>query len=108
MTHIFPIIAKPKTASTPIYLFTKENFPAWKKKQPPVLQKWLADNGFTAKPESCLLIPNKDGSLCSVVAGVEAAQNIWSIAFLPSKIPAGIYHLESSFNKEEATNLALG
>ncbi|MEQ1705572.1 MAG: leucyl aminopeptidase family protein [Rickettsiales bacterium] len=108
MTHIFPIIAKSKAASTPIYWFTEENFFAWKRKQPKILQKWLTDNDFNAKPESYLLVPNKDGSLCSIIAGVETPLNIWSIAFLPTKIPAGVYHLESSFDKEEATNLTLG
>lgn len=108
MTHNFPIIAKSKAKSTPIILLTEKTFYAWKNKQSRIFQKWLTGNNFTAKPESYCLIPNKDGSICSIVAGIETSQNIWSLAHLPTKIPAGIYHLEGEFNKEEITNLALG
>ena len=108
MTHTFPIIAKSKNASTAIYLLTEKTFPAWLKKQPAVLKKWLEANNFTAKTASYCLVPNKDGSLCSIVAGVETPQNIWSIAHLPTKIPAGIYHLEGEFAANDTTDLALG
>jgi leucyl aminopeptidase len=108
MPHHFPIISKAKTSSIPIYLLTEQTFPAWKKKQSQELQKWLKANNFLAKPESCLPVPGKDGTISSIIAGVESPYNIWSIAHLPAKIPEGIYHLEGDFNKEEAGKLALG
>ncbi len=103
----FPIVAKSKSA-TPIILLNEKNFSAWLKKQPERLKTWLALHEFTAKSGSFCLVPNADGSLCSVVAGVAAPLNIWSIAHLPTKLPAGIYKLDGDFSADAATNIALG
>lgn len=108
MIYNFPIISKSATTSTPIILLTEKDFPAWLKKQPAMLKKWLATNNFTAKQAGYCLVPRADGSLSSIVAGVETPLNIWSIAHLPTKIPEGNYHLEGKFSAKEATNLALG
>lgn len=108
MTHAFPIITKSRTASTAIHLLTEKIFPVWLKKQPVELKKWLEANDFTAKVGSYIVLPTPDGAVDKILSGVEFPQNIWSIAHLPAKIPAGIYHLEDNFTPEEATNLALG
>ncbi len=108
MPHTFPIITKSKTASTAIYLLTEKTFPTWLKKQPAKLKKWLETNDFTAKDGSHIVLSTPNGTVDKILCGVETPLNIWSIAHLPTKIPAEIYHLEGEFNKEEATNLALG
>lgn len=107
MKHIFPVLTKSKI-STPLYLLNETAFPAWLKKQPASLKNWLSANGFIAKTGSFCVVPNDDGSLCSIVAGVENPLNIWSVAHLPAKLPSGIYHLDGEFTQDEATNLALG
>lgn len=104
----FPIISANKTKTTPIELLSPDKFPAWVKKQPVDLKKWLALHEFTGKAGNYIVLPNPNGAVDKILAGVEFPLNIWSIANLPAKIPQGTYHLEGSFKMEEASNLALG
>ncbi len=108
MPHTHPIIIKSKTPSHPICLLTEKTFPAWLKKQPTELKKWLAINNFTAKAGSYIVLPTLDGGIDKILSGVEFPLNIWSIAHLPNKLPEGNYHLEGNFKEDEASNLALG
>ena len=104
----FPIISASKTKTIPIQLISADKFPAWLKKQPADLKKWLALHEFTGKAGSYMVLPTPNGTIDKILAGVELPLNIWSIANLPAKIPMGTYHLEGSFKAEEASNLALG
>ncbi len=97
-----------KNKTTPIVLLSEKTFPTWLKKQPAVLKKWLEINSFTAKAGSCITLPTTTGAVDKILCGAEFPLNIWSIAHLPAKIPAAIYHLEGDFKKDEATNLMLG
>ncbi len=108
MQHDFPIISKAKTKAIPVVLLTEKNFAAWLKKQPAELKKWLEINSFTAKSGSHIVLPTPDGAVDKILSGVENTLNIWSVAHLPARIPAGIYYLEGDFIPEEASNLALG
>lgn len=108
MPHKFPIIINSKTVTTPIILLTNKNLPAWLKKQPQGVKKWVEANNFTASPAGCLVVPDEKGGIRGIITGVEEQLNIWSIAHLPAKIPERIYHLEGDFTPEESTNLALG
>ncbi len=104
----FPILNPSKSKTIPIHLLSKENFPAWVKKQPADLKKWLALHDFTGKAGSYIVLPAPNGTIDKILCGVELPLNIWSIAHLPAKIPAGTYHLEGNFKAEEASNLTLG
>jgi len=104
----FPILNSNKTKTIPINLISHDNFPAWLKKQPADLKKWLAANEFTAKTGSYIVLPTPNGAIDRILAGVDAELNLWSIAHLPAKIPVGTYHLEGALKPELATNLALG
>lgn len=108
MLHNFPIIAKSKINTTPIHLLTEKTFPIWLKKQAAPVKNWLEANNFTAKTGSVSVLPDTNGKIQAIIAITEEKLNIWSIASLPTKIPAGNYHLEGKFNAEKATNLALG
>lgn len=107
MPQNFPITNKVKT-SIPLTLLSADKFPAWLKKQPTDLKKWLAANDFTAKAGSYMVLPTPNGAVDRILVGAEFPLNIWSIANLPAKIPAGVYHLEGNFKADEANNLALG
>lgn len=108
MQHIFPVITKSKASSTPLYLLTEKSFPAWLKKQSVNVKNWLDSTQFTAKSGDFSVIPDASGKIWAVVAITEEKLNIWSISHLPTKIPAGVYHLEGKFSDDEATNLLLG
>lgn len=108
MPQTLPILSANKTKTIPLTLLSADKFPAWLKKQPTDLKKWLAANDFTAKAGSFIALPTPNGAVDRILVGAEFPLNIWSIANLPAKIPAGIYHLEGNFKANEASNLALG
>jgi leucyl aminopeptidase len=104
----FPILSATKTKTIPIQLINTDKFPAWVKKQPADLKKWLALHEFAGKAGSYIALPDTNGTIDKILCGVEFPLNIWSIAHLPTKIPAGTYHMEGSFKADEANNLTLG
>jgi len=107
MPHNFPILAKAK-ASTPITLLTEKTFPTWLKKQALSVKNWLSANDFSAKVGAFISIPDTNGKINQVIAIIEETPNIWSIAHLPAKLPAGIYSISETFEETISTNLALG
>lgn len=72
---------------------TAADCPAWLAELPGKLQRWLQANQFAAKAgESCLL-PNSDGTLGAVVVGLGDAPDLFALADLPKRLPAGTYTL---------------
>lgn len=94
--------------TTPIHPLTAEALPGWLSTQPQTIQTWVAMQDFTAKPETSLLVPDAAGKISAVLAGVDAAPHIWSLAHLPAQVPAGNYRLETAWDAEAVAEAALG
>jgi leucyl aminopeptidase len=97
-----------KKTATPIYPLTEKTLPGFLGKQAAPLKGWVKTHDFTARPDTALLVPDVKGNLSAVLAGVEAAPHIWSLAHLPSQLPVGTYRIESDYNKEALHEIALG
>lgn len=110
MKHNLNIITKStgKTKPTVITLLHEKEFPAWLKKQESCIKNWLGSCEFSAKAGSVCIIPDTDGKITQVLAGVDVELDIWSIAHLPAKLPEGVYALEKKLPAQVANNLALG
>ncbi len=107
MKQTFPIITK-KTGATPIELVTQKSYSAWLRKQPAHTKHWLAENQFKANPGDVCVVPDSNGKTARVICGAEDTLHIWSIAHLPTRLPAGTYTLTGKLAKNDATQLALG
>ncbi|RKQ68747.1 leucyl aminopeptidase family protein [Oceanibaculum indicum] len=96
-------------------VFTKD-YKAWLKKQPAGWQDWLAATGFKGEAGEVGFLPpidghainGQEGRAAQVVIAIEAPRTVWSLAGLPSSLPAGRYRLEADLAPDEATRLALG
>jgi leucyl aminopeptidase len=108
MSTVFPIIEKSKQPSLPLHAVNEKLYPAWLKQQSTATRNWLEANDFKPAPGSCCLIPAKDGTLESVVCGMDALPDLWSLASMPIQLPPQIYRLEGKFSAAQATQLALG
>lgn len=104
---MFPIIANAKN-SIPIITVNEKEFPAVRAKLPPRAQNWIKANGFNGEAGKFYLVPDENGALAKVVAGIAVKPDMWSIAHLADKLPPGAYHLEGKFAPHLATGLALG
>lgn len=106
--HPLYLVEKTKHPVTPIILLETKAYDAWLKKQSPHVRAWLAATQFKAKDGGLSVIPAASGGIMQVVACIDAALHIWSIAHLVEKLPVAHYVIESKCSPAQATQMALG
>jgi leucyl aminopeptidase len=87
------LLKKPAASATPIHLVTRETLAQHTAALPSAARQWLATTGFTGAPDSHALLPDDDGRLQAVWAGVRDAAHPWALAALPRALPPGRYRL---------------
>ena len=90
------------TEAVEIVPLRAQRLEAWVKRQSPSVGQWVRASGFTAKPGSVCLVPDGNGGLSQVLAGIEEGIDRWSIAALPAALPKGDYRLAESVDGSEA------
>ncbi|MEO5336128.1 MAG: leucyl aminopeptidase family protein [Magnetospirillum sp. WYHS-4] len=87
----------------------RDRFPAWVKRQPARVRRWLEAAGFVPEPEAgaAILIPEEDGSIKRAVACLGENAGPWDWAAIAARLPAGIYHLDGPVAPDSET-AALG
>jgi len=95
-------------SAVPIHCLTGEELVGWVKTQPRRTAHWVEQASFRAEPGSICLIPDAEGGLARVLAGIDRSQGPWSHAGLPSALPAGHFRLEPEPEAAEANQAALG
>lgn len=105
---MFERIISDENEPTPVVLVSKKTLGAWTKDGP---SDWVKANRFEAKPGQHLIIPNNDGGIRCVLAGIGEPSNIWDLGGLPISLPVGDYVLESvgdEVTQPHLDDLALG
>ncbi len=87
---------------------TEARLADWLKAAPAPAAAWVEATRFSAKPGTHCLIPDADGSLARVLAGVEAARDVWALAGLSRALPAGDYRLADRLDRAAAEDCAFG
>ncbi len=96
-----------RPGSVALQTVARNDLESWLKAQPASVSAWVAAMGFDAKPGSFCPLPDlSNGGLREVVVG--EAETLWDWASLPSRLPRGSYHLESSPNLATSDRVALG
>jgi len=93
--------------SAAIYPLTEKTLAAFLAKQPAAIKEWIKTHGFTARPDTSLILQGAKDELI-VLAGVEEKAHIWSLAHLPQVLPAGTYHIEGNYKNDLLADIALG
>jgi len=86
-------LKKPAAACIPVHLTDSAHFAAHAAALPPAARQWLETVGFRGAPDSHALLPDAQGRLQAVWAGVRAADHPWALAALPRALPPGRYQL---------------
>ena len=86
-------LKKPKLDAVPIHLTDSARFAEHSAGLSPVARQWLATLGFSGAPDTHALLPDAQGRLEAVWAGVWAADHPWALAALPRQLPPGRYRL---------------
>jgi len=71
-------------------------------------RRWLDVNGFDAKPGTVALLPDANGRLVRVLAGVDGAAPLAALAGLPTTLPPGVYQLDPDSLSLDPVQAALG
>ena len=86
-------LAKPRRGSIAIHATTKAQFAEHAAALAPASRRWLQAVGFDGRPEQHALLPDAQGGIAAVWAGVHDAAHPWALSALPRALPAGAYHL---------------
>ncbi len=80
----------------PIIVLSTDNLANWLAEQTQLTQNWVAQQQFTAKPGSYLLIPAANGVISSVLLGQHEQGGIRLLQDLPAVLPAANYQLREA------------
>ena len=86
-------LKKPAPGCIPIHLTDKLSFARHAAALPAAARQWLATLGFSGAPDSFALLPDEQGRLQAVWAGVRSPDHPWALAALPRSLPPGRYRL---------------
>ena len=86
-------LKKPTPACIPIHLTDKASFARHAAALPDATRQWLHTLGFGGAPDTHALLPDEQGRLQAVWAGVRAADHPWALSALPRALPPGRYRL---------------
>lgn len=112
---IDPFTADASAAARDLWLVNQSDWPRWLEEQDASTRAWLAATGFKADKQQLALIPQADGSIGSAVLGLGpladcGALDLWHVAGLPERFPAGTTWRVANPGLEArtATAIALG
>lgn len=80
-----------------IILLQEKTLDLFLEQQPESVRQWVRACGFSAIADSYCLVPDADGRIAMVLAGVGTPVHIWSAAFLPAVLPEGAYCFDTQF-----------
>ncbi len=106
-----PFRTKPAANSLPLTLLTRASLPAWLARAGEAQRKWVEGSGFKAGAGELCLVPGRAGIPAAVLAGIAGdggAEDLWTAAGLPGRLPAGSYRLQDEPDPARATRIALG
>ncbi len=100
-------LKKPTPACIPVHLTDRARFAEHTAALPPAQRQWLATLGFSGAPDTHALLPDDQGRLQAVWAGVRAADHPYALSALPKALPPGPYSLGSAGLAADAQAAAL-
>jgi len=70
--------------------------------------RWIASSGFRGEPGTFCQVPDARGQTRCVLVGIARLDDVYTLAFLPLRLPVGRYHLDASGLSLNAATAALG
>jgi leucyl aminopeptidase len=98
----------PGTDAVPLTLVESSGFGEFQNALDARDRAWIAANGFTAGAGQFLTLPNAEGQVSRVIAGISRFDDIYALAGIQGSLPKGDYRFDTPLAAEAATRLALG
>lgn len=86
----------------------KGAFKDWRRALPEPHRKWVNASGFRAKPGQFYTIPGDSEDAPSCVFGMQDKPWLTQLATLASRLPKGVYRLQSNWDREQRLQASLG
>lgn len=96
------------TSVRTLHCIRREEFEAWRSRQPATVAQWLQAHGFDAAPGSALLLPDTGGNIDAAVLGIGDPHDPLSYAHAPFALPPGDWDASGEFDEEARKALQLG
>jgi leucyl aminopeptidase len=71
-------------------------------------ERWVQTSGFSAEAGKFCLVPDAQGHLRAVLAGVASVDDVYALAALPQNLPRGTYRLDDGGLALDPARAALG
>ena len=104
----FRFLERATAKTIPIVPIETVVFEAWCKTQPKGMRDWVASVGFKANSGETSFVAGAGGKLEQILLGVEAHDGLWAYAGLPASLPPGSYRIDTRFEPDRASAVALG
>jgi len=91
-----------------LHFVRREDFEAWRSRQPATVAQWLLAHGFDASPGTSLVLPAGDGAMESAVLGIGDAYDPFSYAHAPFALPPGEWQAGDALDNDARKALQLG
>jgi leucyl aminopeptidase len=102
------LLQRSRHAPVDIVPVTGDELKKWLKKRRARLRRWVDSTGFDARPASHCLVPAADGSLETVLAGIDSCDDPFALGQLPAVLPAGSYRIAADWPAERLERAAIG
>jgi leucyl aminopeptidase len=102
------IFREPHQAAIPLILVTRDGLEAALAGFAPRERAWVEANAFKAAEGKLLAMPDSDGRVQRVLAGIERLDDIFALSAAAASLSEGDYAIESPLDPESASRLALG
>jgi leucyl aminopeptidase len=102
------LTSKQSPQSVAIALLPSRQLKTFLGSQNKLTSNWIGSTQFRAHPGTFCLVPDRDGKLKLVVAGVGDLSEPWEVSKLPAALPRGRYHIAGELSQQAANNVALG
>jgi len=99
--------AAPGSQPRLLHLVDRTGLDAWRLRQPPSVQQWLAAHAFDASAGSLLVLPGGDG-VGGAVLGIGDRLDPASYAFAPMALPPGDWRVDGDLDADVRVALQLG
>lgn len=95
------------SAATPILAVRADALEATLAALQPDARAWVQANGFAARPDTWIAVPDGQGGIALVLAGIEDAADPRALSALPNALPEGRYALHPALGERIAPGHAL-
>ncbi|MDA0996788.1 MAG: leucyl aminopeptidase family protein [Proteobacteria bacterium] len=88
------LIADSSGPAVPVQPITKSGLAGWLASAAAAAAAWVVANQFDAEPGTQLAVPDANGEISLVLAGISEPAEIWDLAALPRTLPEQAYRID--------------